>query len=167
MRHLARGLGHRRAIAIAVTQGSGDRTGGVDDRAAAECQVTAAALEQRGDGDRRTGLNRARKDVAVIAAANRERVRAGLGQDPHRAAADQSRIPCEVFRQRIPAQCGRAAAENVAAGEDGVCFDAPAAEGSLRPLVLVVCDDQLRSDHLGRAALRADDGGDGKLPAGP
>ena len=122
--------------------------------------VAALPAEQRRDGERRSAGRRPNEIAQHRSTAARQRVFAALGQDPHRAAADETGVPGQLFGQLVRAERPAALAQHLAGGKNRVGFDTPAAERPGGPLRLVICHDQLGADHLGRAAQGADHGGE-------
>ena len=140
--------------------------GGVHRHVAVEHPAPAVAPQPRDERERRSatrGFGRLREQVSLAAD---ERLVPGLGQNPHRPAADETRIPSEVLGEPVLAERPAAARKHLTQGQDGVGLDAATAQGAERPRI-AGREHQLRAHHLRRAAVGADDGREGeRLPGG-
>ena len=96
-----------------------------------------------------------------------QRIFSALRENPHGAAAHQSRIPGELFGEFVSAQHPAAVAQHLPRGQNRVRLDASAAEGPGRSAArIVISHNEFGAHDLRRAALGPDDGGQRKLLAG-
>ena len=94
-------------------------------------------------------------------------VLAALRKNPHRAATDETGIPGQLLGQLVGPQGASAIAQDLAGRQNRVGLDASTAQRPRRPSPrVVVRHDELGAHHLRRAALRPDDGRQGKWPPG-
>ena len=159
--------GHRHEARIGrrLAERAGHAAGGVDEQPSGVREVAPAAAQARDNRDRRAagrGVDQRRQHRA---AAGVERVGPALGENPHRAAADEPGVPRELFGELVRAQRLAALRDHLAGRVDGVGLDAAAAERPGRTGAQVVGHDELGPGHLRRAALRADDRRDGDAMA--
>src|SRR5439155_6479634 len=85
---------------------------------------------------------------------------ARLDLDPHRAAADEAGVPGEVLGQLVFAERRAACLDDALRFDERVAFDASTAQSPRQTAQIV--HDELRADHLRRAADGPDDGADGE-----
>jgi hypothetical protein len=120
--------------------------------------VATLTTEHRDEGEALAaacGLQRVREDVPVAA---HQGVVAALGEDPHRAAAHEARVPGELLVELVSQNDAAAVAPDASRDFDRVAFDAPAAERARRPQVGIDRHHHAGADRLRRAPLRAHDG---------
>ena len=153
----------RARVERAVAERSAGSAVGLDEELAARLEVLAFAAQQRRERD---GLSAGRGGEHVaeqIATAKEQRALAGFDGDPHRAAADESGVPGEVFGELVFTQRCVAGLENTLGFFERVAFDAATTERSGEASEIV--DEQLRAHDLRRAPRGANDGADREAAA--
>ncbi len=101
-----RQLGHRRGRSALVERRVAETarhrdTRGINEQPAREVDRPALPAEQRRDGERRSAGRRPHEIAQHRSTADREGVFAAFGQDPHRAAADETGVPGQLLGQLI------------------------------------------------------------------